>query len=168
MATTKKLLLMRHAKSSWDNRELRDFDRPLNKRGERDAPKMGRYLKDLNFVPDQIFSSPAIRAKMTTLFVIQEINFPKSAVTWNENLYYDGPEAYFNAIKNADDQSEMVMTVGHNPMTEDVISELSGHTAEKAIKTATIACFEFKTDSWKHIRYGADALKWIIGPKESY
>lgn len=157
---------MRHAKSSWRSHRLRDFDRPLNKRGENDAPKMGRYLKELKLVPDQIFCSPAARAKSTISLVLQEFNLPTRAVTWNEELYYDGAEAYINTIRNADDESEIVMTVGHNPMTEDVISILSGHTADKVIKTATVACFEFEADSWKNIRFGAEALKWIIAPKD--
>lgn len=162
----KQLLLMRHAKSSWKNPALRDFDRPLNKRGKRDAPRMGKYLKQLQLKPDQIFSSPAERAKLTVLSVVKELNFPAERITWDENLYYDGAEAYLNAIRYAEDSSQLVMTVGHNPMTEDAISELSNHSVRKAIKTATIAFFEFNTESWKDIRFSTEALKWIVGPKD--
>lgn len=162
----KKLLLMRHAKSSWTNPGLRDFDRPLNSRGKADAPRMGKYLKELQLIPDQIFSSPAERAKSTVLNVVRELNLPASLITWNEDLYYNGAKSYLNAIRRADDQSEVVMTVGHNPMTEDAISALSGDSANKAIKTATIACFEFEIDSWKEIQFGPEALKWIVGPKD--
>lgn len=157
---------MRHAKSLWENSALRDFDRPLNKRGEGDALRMGRYLRELKLLPDQIFSSPAARAKLTVLKVMEELDVPESLITWDENLYFKGPQAYLDAIRNADDSSDVVMTVGHNPMTEDTISALSANTSNKAIKTATIACFEFETDSWKNIHFDAKALKWIVGPKD--
>lgn len=166
MAKTKKVLLMRHAKSSWENPGLRDFDRPLNKRGKKDAPRMGQYLKELQLIPDQIFSSPAQRAKSTILKVIEELDLPVSKIVWDENLYFNGSQAYIDAIRNANDSSEIVMTVGHNPMTEDAISALSGNTAEKRIKTATIACFEFEVDSWKHVQVSPDSLKWIVWPKD--
>lgn len=157
---------MRHAKSSWNNPGLKDFDRPLNNRGKRDAPRMGRYLKELQLVPDQIFSSPAARAKATILNVIKELDIPESSIKWNEDLYFKGPEAYIKAISSADDSSEIVMTVGHNPMTEDAIDTLSAGSSNKAIKTATIACFEFEADSWKNIKFEVKALKWIVGPKD--
>lgn len=157
---------MRHAKSSWKNPGLRDFDRPLNKRGKRDAPRMGRYLKELQLIPDQIFSSPAQRAKSTILSVIDELDVPVSRIVWDENLYFNGRQAYIDVIRNAHESSETLMTVGHNPMTEDAISILSGDTAEKRIKTATIACFEFEVNSWKEVQFSPDSLKWIIWPKD--
>lgn len=157
---------MRHAKSSWNSRALRDFDRPLNKRGENDAPRMGRYLKELQLIPDQIFSSPAARAKRTILKVIDELGLPQSAITWDEDLYFKGANSYLDAIRRADDNSNIVMTVGHNPMTEDAILALSGNSATKAVKTATIACFEFEANSWKEIQFGPEALQWIVGPKD--
>lgn len=157
---------MRHAKSSWSSPGLKDFDRPLNKRGKKDAPRMGRYLKELQLVPKQIFSSPAARAKSTILKVIEALELPSSTITWNKDLYFNGAEAYLNAIRKADDQYEIVMTVGHNPMTEDVIYNLSGNKSNKAIKTATIACFEFEADSWKNIQFDSGVLKWIVGPKD--
>lgn len=157
---------MRHAKSSWNSPGLKDFDRPLNKRGERDAPRMGKYLKELQLVPDQIFSSPAARAKSTVLNVIQELELPESTIKWDENLYFKGSKAYIEAIRSADDSSEIVMTVGHNPMTEDTIDKLSAGSLTIAIKTATIACFEFETDSWKNIQFEKKALKWIVSPKD--
>lgn len=157
---------MRHAKSSWNNPGLRDFDRPLNNRGKKDAPKMGQYLKSLDIIPDEIFSSTAERAKSTILKVIREMDLPVSKITWDENLYFNGSKSYIDAIRNAHHSSEIVMTVGHNPMTEDAVSVLSGNTSKKAIKTATIACFEFAVDSWNDIQFGPDALKWIVGPKD--
>lgn len=163
---TRKVLLMRHAKSSWSTPGLKDFDRPLNKRGERDAPRMGRYLQELQLIPDQIFSSPATRAKSTILKVINALELPSGTITWNKDLYFNGVEAYLNAIRRADENSKIMMTVGHNPMTEDVISKLSGNSSRKVIKTATIACLEFKTNSWKDIQYGAGELKWVISPKD--
>lgn len=163
---SKKVLLMRHAKSSWNNPGLKDFARPLNKRGKRDAPRMGQYLKELELIPNQIFSSPAERAKSTILEVIRELDLPASQITWDQNLYFNGVKSYLDVIKSADDSFGIIMTVGHNPMTEDAISTLSNHSTRKAIKTATIACFEFAVDSWEHVEPNPDALKWVVGPKD--
>lgn len=163
---SKKVLLMRHAKSSWNNPGLKDFDRPLNKRGKRDAPRMGQYLKELELIPNQIFSSPAERAKSTILEVIRELDLPASQIAWDQNLYFNGVKSYLDVIRSADDSFGIIMTVGHNPMTEDAILTLSNHSTRKAIKTATIACFEFAVDSWENVEPNPDALKWVVGPKD--
>ncbi len=162
----KTILLMRHAKSSWDQPGLRDFDRPLNKRGERDAPRMGRYLKGLGIFPDQIFASPAARAKATALHVLHELGLPEERIVWDEEMYFTGPDAYLNAIRQSVDQSGVVMTIGHNPTTEEVLEQLTGQNISKHIATAAIACLQADTSSWSEIGYGSCTLQWITKPKE--
>lgn len=162
----KTILLMRHAKSSWDNPGLRDFDRPLNKRGERDAPRMGKYLKGLDIYPDQIFASPAARAKATILHVINELDLSEERITWDEGLYFTGPDAYIGAIRRSVIKSKIVMTVGHNPITEEVIERLIGKNINEHIATATIACLQTEADSWSEVEYGSCSLQWITKPKE--
>ena len=162
----KKILLMRHAKSDWDNPSLRDFDRPLNKRGERDAPKMGMYLKELGIYPDQIFSSPANRAKATTLHVAEQLDLRKKVISWDEELYFTGPLAYANAIRRASNESTIVMTVGHNPMTDEVLSLLATEPVRKHFATATIACLEADIENWSDLQYGTCIVKWMVSPKD--
>jgi len=166
MAKSKKtILLMRHAKSSWDNSSLRDFDRPLNNRGKGDAPRMGSYLNEVKLTPDLIVSSPAARAKATILGVIKELSLIESAITWNEDLYYGSFEAYLDAIRSANEDVNVVMTVGHNPMTENAIASLSDKPFNEHVPTSTIACFEANVQSWSDVGVGRCRLKWLVSPK---
>jgi phosphohistidine phosphatase len=160
------ILLMRHAKSSWNDPHLRDFDRPLNHRGKNDAPRMGAYLKGLGIIPGRIVSSPAVRAKATILKVLDAMDLPDDLVEWDENLYFTGPGSYVDAIRKTGDQINSVMTVGHNPMTDEVVSFLSKTTVNKHIATATIACLEVNLSSWKDLESGCCDIKWITTPKE--
>ncbi|MDZ7758458.1 histidine phosphatase family protein [Rhodohalobacter sp.] len=162
----KKILIMRHAKSSWSDEKLRDFDRPLNSRGEKDAPKMGRYLKEMGIIPDQIFSSPAERAKLTTLAVAKELGMDSVAIRWDEELYFGNPMAYLNAIRSADQDSSVVMTVGHNPMSAEIMSALSLQSFTHQVPTAALACFEADVENWKDIKQSGCKLLWIVSPKD--
>lgn len=162
----KKILIMRHAKSSWSDEKLRDFDRPLNSRGKKDAPKMGRYLKELGITPDQIFSSPAQRAKLTALAVAEEVDFNPDSIHWDEELYFGNPMAYLNAIRSANENSSVVMTVGHNPMSAEIMSALSLQSFTHNVPTAALACFEADVENWKDIKQSGCKLLWIVSPKE--
>ncbi|MEX0662665.1 MAG: histidine phosphatase family protein [Balneolaceae bacterium] len=162
----KTILLMRHAKSSWGDRDLKDFERPLNNRGKKDAPKMGQLLKRLNLIPDAIVSSPAARAKATVLSVVDELGVNEEIISWNDDLYYGGSKDYLDAIRQTSEECNVVMTVGHNPMTEQVIAELSDRRFTNAVPTATIACFEVNIGNWKDVRSGECTLKWIKSPKD--
>lgn len=162
----KKILIMRHAKSSWSDEKIRDFDRPLNSRGKKDAPKMGRYLKELGIIPDQIFSSPAERAKLTTLAVAKELGMDSVAIRWDEELYFGNPMAYLNAIRSAGQDSSVVMTVGHNPMSAEIMSALSLQSFTHQVPTAALACFEADFENWKDIKQSGCKLLWIVSPKD--
>ena len=164
--TKRTILLMRHAKSSWNDPYLSDFDRPLNQRGKNDAPRMGEYLKGLGMKPGRIVSSPAARAKATILKVLKAMDLPEDLLECDESLYFTGPGSYVEAIRETDDRLNSVMTVGHNPMTEEVISLLSKSLVHKHIATATIACLEVSLTSWKDLEYGSCDVKWITSPKE--
>lgn len=156
---------MRHAKSSWDDSSLRDFDRPLNSRGKRDAPRMGSYLSEIGVIPDMIVSSNAARAKGTILRVVKEIGLKEDVIIWDEDLYHGSSEAYLNAIRNTGEEVSMVMTVGHNPMTEIAIADLSDRPFNEHVPTATIACLEVNADSWNDVKPGTCKLRWLMSPK---
>jgi len=109
------LYLLRHAKSSWNNPKLDDFERPLNKRGHYDAPLMGNLMEKLNILPDLIISSPAIRAAMTTRFIADPINYPLNKIHYNENIYDAGESQLLDIIYSVNDSIKKLMLVGHNP-----------------------------------------------------
>lgn len=157
---------MRHAKSSWDEDALSDYDRPLNKRGNRDAPRMGRYLSELDLVPDQIVSSPAKRAQSTIKLASGEMGFNEESIVWNEDLYFRNGRAYLDAIRSMDVKSQIVMTVGHYPMVDEIVSILTGKVSIKHFATATIACLETDVKRWNEIEEGCCELLWMVKPKE--
>jgi len=164
----KQLLIMRHAKSSWDNEGLKDFDRPLNKRGTGDAALMGKFVKKAGYVPGHIFSSPAARARQTTELFCNSASLEIASVTWNDKLYYGTSTDYLNAIRNFNGKNiERVMLVGHNPLAEDAVSLLCGesHTSLLRMPTAALVCFEILSESWKNIDGGNCRIKWMIIPK---
>lgn len=162
----KTILIMRHAKSSWSNPYIKDFDRPLNSRGKNDAPKMGLLLKEKQIIPEKIFCSPAKRTRATLKRVLKEINRDKGIAEFKENLYYKDFDAYLKAVCSTADDINIVMTLGHNPMTENFISYLSSTPVLQPIKTATIACLTCDIDDWNGLGQGSCSLKWITGPKD--
>ncbi len=155
---------MRHAKSSWSDSSQKDFDRPLNSRGERDAPEMGNYLSGLGIRPDYVISSPARRARQTVLLLTESLGFDESEIHWNEDLYYSGAEAYLKALRNVPDRADTALIAGHNPSVEEVISHLSGRRG-LVVTTANIACFEITVDAWSNLEKDVCDFKWLVTPK---
>lgn len=162
----KTILLMRHAKSSWADSSMKDFDRPLNSRGREDAPKMGRYLKELGLIPDQIFCSSAARTTETGRLVTAEMNFDYSKIHHTRELYSGDPKAYLECILESNPESDCVMVIGHNPMTEQLVSVLDDGDQLHQMSTAAIACFRSDAESWAGITPENCSLKWKITPKQ--
>src|SRR5512140_3350636 len=132
----KTLLLMRHAKSSWKEPEISDFDRPLNKRGKRTAPHMGELLLEKELVPQLILSSNAVRARQTAEYTAAACGFTGD-ITYLHSLYLAEPAAYLDALAQVPDAIERVMVIGHNPGLEGLLQILSGRI--EAMPTGTIA-----------------------------
>jgi len=109
------LYLVRHAKSSWNHPELSDIERPLNKRGKRDAPFIGNLLKEKSVKPDILISSPAVRARKTASVIAEIIGYPKSKIFIDENIYEASSTELINIIHGFDDKYDSVMMFGHNP-----------------------------------------------------
>jgi len=123
----KTLYLIRHAKSYWGNHSLSDFDRPLNKRGKRDAPFMGKILFDKKVNPDLIISSPARRAQNTATEIADKIGYSQKKILFDENLYEASSNDIFNVIRNIDKKYSSLMIFGHNPgltMFNNSVSEV--------------------------------------------
>ncbi|MGI0048396.1 MAG: SixA phosphatase family protein, partial [Nitrososphaera sp.] len=118
------LLLLRHGKSSWKHPDLDDHDRPLGKRGKRDAPRMGKLLKEEDLIPDLIISSTAKRSKKTAQAVVESSGYA-GKIDLNPSLYSADPEAYLKALRRVRDEFNMVLIVGHNPALENLVSMLT-------------------------------------------
>jgi phosphohistidine phosphatase len=142
------LLILRHAKSSWKHAELPDFDRPLNKRGKRDAPRMGELLRQVDLLPDLILSSSAQRARQTTQAVVDTSGYG-GEVHWLDSLYAAPPESYLEALRRLDDSLQRVMVVGHNPGLEELLEELTG--ADEALPTAALVQVMLPIQSWSQL-----------------
>lgn len=116
--TRRRLIIMRHAKSDWESEAQSDFDRPLNKRGKRDAPRIGRWLKDQNLIPDRLVSSPAERAKQTALAVATEFEIDEDEIIWERDMYEATLTKLLQVIARRKEGADTVMMVGHNPGLE--------------------------------------------------
>jgi phosphohistidine phosphatase len=139
------LLILRHAKSSWANPILADFDRPLKKRGKRDAPRMGRFIRQQDLVPDLILSSPALRARQTAQAVVEESGY-QGEIELVPDFYPGDPISHFDALLSAPDQCHVVMIVGHNPGLEELLGVLTGESAR--MPTAALAQVSLPIDHW--------------------
>jgi phosphohistidine phosphatase len=146
----KSVLVLRHAKSSWKDLELTDHDRPLNKRGKRDAPRIGKLLKNEHLVPQVIISSTAKRARDTAEAVAKASDY-EGEVTLNRSLYAAGPKAYFDVLHDFSDDYARVLIVGHNPGLEDLVEMLTGEI--QIMPTCSLAHVKLHVASWLDIDY---------------
>lgn len=142
------LLLLRHAKSSWKNKELDDHDRPLNKRGKREAIKMGEYLKKINMLPDAIVTSSARRAVETTNLVCRHCDYNK-LVEVNFTFHKDGLDSYIQSISETSANINILMLVGHNPVLEELVSILTHKSIN--MSTCTLVQINLHVMNWKNI-----------------
>jgi phosphohistidine phosphatase len=161
----KRLYLVRHAKSSWKNPDLQDFDRPLNKRGKRDAPLMGQRLKKAGARPDLIFCSPAKRAAKTAKALAREIGYPAEKIRWIDSLYAAGTQTLLEIVRSLDDSERHVMLVAHNPGLTYFAEYLTGISVEN-IPTSGVFAVDFETPSWRDIREAEGKLASFDYPKK--
>jgi phosphohistidine phosphatase len=160
----KKLLLLRHAKSSWKDTDLADHDRPLAKRGTRDAPRMGRLMREKGLLPEVILSSTAKRARATAEAVAQECGYAGELQTEPE-LYAFDAEPYLATLAALPEDYECVMLVGHNPAMEELLEALTGEFLR--FPTAALAELSLPIASWREIAEVEEAeLLNVWYPKE--
>ena len=159
----KTLLLLRHAKSSWDHPSMRDFDRPLADRGKRDAPRIGRALKERGPAPDLIISSPAARARETVEAVIKSAGLTAS-LQFDESIYDASLAELMRLVRGLPDQTSCVLMVGHNPGFEGLVNRLTG--ASERMPTAALASIEFQVDHWQDVEDGQGKLLSVLIPRQ--
>lgn len=159
----KTLLLLRHAKSSWQNLGQRDFDRPLNERGKKAAPLMGRFMRKEKVQPGLVISSPAERARQTAALVMESAKL-KAELRYDERIYEASAVRLLEVISQVEDDTEVLLLVGHNPGLEELLRLLTGEAQH--MPTAALARIVLAVEKWSEVRGQSGRLEWLLKPKE--
>ncbi|MBF0460399.1 MAG: histidine phosphatase family protein [Magnetococcales bacterium] len=174
------LLILRHAKSAWDTAAAADFDRPLAKRGQKDVPLMGAWLREQKLIPDHVLSSPAERAKQTALGVCHLLDIKEKKIHWDRRIYGADTEELLEVLSELPAEVKTVLLVGHNPGLEDLAAYLVGDLSHKAaqlsatdaddageygiVKTATLVHLE-TTAEWDKLKQRCATLLQVKYPR---
>lgn len=167
------LYLARHAKSSWNSDAHSDFDRPLSKRGKSDARRMGLELNSLDWRPDKIIASPAIRAKQTCHALCNALDILPQTVVWNRDIYAAYVITLLHLLSRQLESTKSVMLIGHNPAMEDLLVHLCSefvyrtHSQKngKLLTTGNVAKITLSAD-WKDLVMCEARLVQLLRPKE--
>lgn len=161
----KTLYLVRHAKSSWDFPHLPDYERPLNDRGNRDAPLMGDRFRARGILPDCLVCSPAARARETAKLISSEIGFPESEITFSRHVYEAGVSSLLKTVEALPEEAESAFLVGHNPGMTYLAAYLTGEQLN-SLPTCAVACIEMDIDSWSLAGREMGTLVFLDYPKK--
>jgi phosphohistidine phosphatase len=155
----KRLSLVRHAKSDWSLAGQPDWDRALNKRGQRDAPEMARRLRARKLKPDLVLTSPAVRAVATATIMARELRLAASRVKQDERLYLASATDMLTVIRELGGAAKHVMVFGHNPGITDCANRLSAGDQIDNMPTCAVFTAGFEIDDWSSLEWstGADA-----------
>lgn len=169
----KTLTVLRHAKSSWDDAVARDFDRPLNPRGQRAAATMGRHMRGAGLSFDHVVASPAVRIVETVEQV--ETGYGSAlAPAWDRRIYLASASSLLDVVHELPDGAGSALLIGHNPGLEDLVLMLVPDRAGDALRdsveekfpTAALAELRFEVDSWSAIRPGNATLVRFVRPRD--
>ncbi|HQZ96992.1 MAG TPA: histidine phosphatase family protein [Pyrinomonadaceae bacterium] len=159
----KTLFILRHAKSSWADAEMSDFERPLNDRGLKVAAFMGELMADKGLEPYLILSSPAVRAR-TTAEIVKRSGKLDAEIRYEHRIYEASPQTLRQTISEIDGAYRSVLLVGHNPGIEGLIRFLTGEI--EPVPTAALAVIDLNLDEWPYIDEGRGTLRKLYRPKE--
>ena len=152
----KKLYLVRHAKSSWKDMTLSDQDRPLNKRGQKNAPEMGKRMAQAGVRIDRLVTSPAKRALSTAQLIAVALDYPDANIEIGDDLYFHGLNAMLDIIHQTDERVQSLMLVGHNPDMTQMLNGLCGYQVDN-MPTCAVACISFNS-GWAEVDYNEGEL----------
>jgi phosphohistidine phosphatase len=158
------LYLTRHAKSSWDDPSTDDFHRPLNDRGERDAPVMARVFKERGEPVDRLVSSPAVRAITTARVFAKALGVDASAITQDKGIYLAPAEMLLRTVNLLNDDWQRVMLFGHNPGFTELAEYISDADIGEMATCATVR-IDFTVNNWAEVSAGLGTLVWHDYPK---
>lgn len=161
----KTLYLIRHAKSDWSDPAQSDFNRPLNHRGEKNAPFMGKRLAHASVIPDLIVSSPALRARLTAMAIADQVGYNTDTIRYEESLYLADAETIEQIIRTLPDSVQTVFLVGHNPGLTLFAEAVSAHEVDN-IPTCGIFAVTQESETWKSVRKGSMRFASFDYPKK--
>ena len=167
----KTVLLLRHAKSSRDDPEMADFDRPLTGRGRRDAPRMGTWMREAGLKPDLVLCSDARRARETWAGLGPTLNCA-APVLYERGLYMASARALCRRLQRLPDKVEAVLVIAHNPGLEEAAQALADGTGEplerlkRKFPTAALARLDFEIAKWEALQPGSGRLSQFTAPGE--
>jgi len=160
----RRLILLRHAKSSWKSGASGDHDRPLSKRGRRDAPRVAAYLEELGWVPELVVSSTSKRTRQTWQRMERELRIDPSNVHYEEDLYHGGLAEVRASARGWPPNVETVMVIGHNPGWEDALYALSHR--ELVMTTGNAALLRGRGETWDEALHRPWELAQLLRPRE--
>lgn len=160
----KTLIITRHAKSSWNNNTLSDFQRPLNKRGIRDAPLMADRLRNRSQTPELVLSSTAARAIETTALFMSTLGLGKESLLTTDTIYEAPLSALEQAVSSLPTHISVAMMVGHNPGVSSLGDFLCSR-SNLQMPTCAMACFELDVERWEDVYRDCAAMLWYDYPK---
>ena len=160
----KTLLLIRHAKSDWGDLMLSDFERPLNHRGEINAPEMAKRLAKRELFPQQFISSPALRAITTAKYFAKELHINSADIIQEKDIYDALTNSLLEVVNNLDESSNFTALFGHNPGITELINYLSNQEISH-LPTCGMALIKFPFDQWKMVSSGTGELVFFDFPK---
>jgi phosphohistidine phosphatase len=159
----KTLFLLRHAKSSWKDESLPDFERPLNRRGKHAAERIGRYLKHEAIVPELVLSSPALRARETIERVAKAAKWTPE-ILFDQRIYEAGGLRLLDVVAQIENERKTALLVGHNPGIEELLMLLTGES--KHVPTAGLLKLDLKTSNWATASDKRAKLAWLVKPRK--
>ena len=151
----RRLTLVRHGKSDWSLPGQNDWDRPLNKRGQRDVPDMARRLRSRRLKPDLVLSSPAVRALTTATVMARELKVPAALVRQDERLYLASPADLLAVVRELGGDAEHVMVFGHNPGMTECANRLSAGDHIDNLPTCGVFTAQFDIAGWQDLDWGS-------------
>ena len=161
----KNLFLTRHAKSSWGNPGLADIDRPLNERGKKAAPFMGKLIVDKGEKPDLLISSPANRALSTAKAFGGAMGLVENDIIIDRTIYGAGAQQLLELVQDQDDLYKSIMLFGHNPTFTSFVNLLTGNNIMNVV-TCGVIRIDFEYSSWTDIDFGSGRLVYYEYPKK--
>jgi phosphohistidine phosphatase len=166
---SRELFILRHAKSDWDSGAIKDSDRPLNKRGRKDASKIGAWMREHYLYPGEVFCSTAVRARETLQAVVKELELPAEHLQYLDELYLADLQTLLKILSRIPSELNSVMLVGHNPGLDDLVNHLSETAiplteSGKLMTTSCLAHFKLP-DDW-HELAGKGKLVQIVRPAD--
>ena len=160
----KTLLFLRHGKSDWSADYDGDHERPLKKRGRKDAQRVGRLLAGAGPMPDFVLCSTAVRARKTLAHAAKGGAWPAVETRETGVLYEAEPEAVLAEIRQVPDAAGVLLLVGHDPAWSEAAGRLVG-LDQLRLKTAALARIDVEVDAWRDVAFGGGTLVWLVPPK---